>query len=95
MSCGLEEYELYVLDELYSRLCFTDKHSYNLLRISKAYQRIFNKKVKEVAKDLSSKGYITQKKKSDPKYFISNRKMVESALSSHGYDVVFGKVRPL
>jgi hypothetical protein len=95
LSCGLEEFELYILDELFSHRCFSDKGSCNLLRFAKAYQRIFKLEIVEVAKDLSSKGYITQKKKSDPKYWISDYGKVYFALESHGYDVVSGRIRRL
>ena len=54
-----------------------------------------NKDVREVAKSLANKGYLTRKKKNDPKYFISDRLMVENALSLHEYDVVSGRIRHL
>lgn len=95
MPCGLADYELWLLDKLYSRRCFTSNSSFNLLRLYKGFQRIHNKDVREVAKSLANKGYLTRKKKNDPKYFISDRPTVESALSLHDYDVASGRIRHL
>lgn len=95
MSCGLEDYELYILEELFDRRCFNSDHSFNLKRIYKGYKRRFKEEMVDVARELSKKGYITQKRKSDPKYYISNRDMVQEALRSHNYDVVLGRIRHL
>jgi len=95
LPCGLEDYELDILDTLFSRRCFNSKKSFNLKRIYKGYQRRFERDVVEVAKELSNKGYITQKKKSDPKYFISDYDMTREALRLHNHDVVLGRIRLL
>lgn len=63
MSCGLEDYELYILEELFDRRCFNSDHSFNLKRIYKGYKRRFKEEMVDVAKELSKKGYITKKGK--------------------------------
>jgi hypothetical protein len=40
-------------------------------------------------------GYITQIRKKDIKYYISDIKLTSVALGSHGYSVTKGRVRPL
>jgi len=95
MSCGLEDYELDILDTLFSRRCFNSDSSFNLKRNYKGYQRRFKKEVVEVAKELSNKGYITRKRKSDPKYYISDRERTREALCLHNHDVVLGRIRSL
>jgi hypothetical protein len=95
LSCGLEDYELDILDTLFSRHCFNSNSSFNLKRNYKGYQRRFKKDVVEVAKELSNKGYITRKTKSDPKYYISNREKTREALLLHNHSVVLGRIRPL
>ena len=95
MACGLEEYELYILEELFDRRCFNSDHSFNLKRIYKGYKRRFNREAIEVAKKLSTDGYITRKRKSDPKYYISNRQLVERVLGLHNRNVILGRIRHL
>ena len=95
MSCGLEDYELDILDTLFSRRCFNSDSSFNLKRNYKGYQRKFKKDVVEVAKELSNKGYITRKRKNDPKYYISDRERTREALCLHNHDVVLGRIRSL
>lgn len=95
LSCGLEDYELDILDTLFSRRCFTHKSSFNLLRVYKGYQRQFGREIVDVAKELSDKGYITQKKKNDPKYYISNYDKTREALRLHDHGVIAGRVRHL
>ena len=95
LSCGLEDYELDILDTLFSRRCFNSDSSFNLKRNYKGYQRKFKKDVVEVAKELSNKGYITRKRKGDPKYYISDRERTREALRLHNHDVVLGRIRSL
>jgi hypothetical protein len=95
MSCGLEDYELDILDTLFSRRCFSSDSSFNLKRNYKGYQRKFKREVVEAAKELSNKGYITRKGKSDPKYYISDREKTREALRLHNHDVVLGRIRSL
>lgn len=92
LSCGLEDYELELLRKLYSGRNFTINSSSNLLRLRKGYLRRYNRDVKEIAKDLANRGYITQKTKKDPKYYISNRQLTENALRLHNSRVVLGRV---
>jgi hypothetical protein len=95
LSCGLEDYELDILDTLFSRRCFNSDSSFNLKRNYKGYQRRFKKDIVEAAKELSNKGYITRKRNSDPKYYISDRERTREALLLHNHGVILGRIRSL
>jgi len=63
MTCGLADEELFILNILYVNRCFTDKASFNLVIIASAFRAKFGVDPEDCAKDLMSKGYISQKRK--------------------------------
>jgi hypothetical protein len=70
MTCELADGELLILNILYVNRCFTDKASFNLGIIASAFRAKFGVDPEDCTKDLMSKGYISQKRKRDIKYYI-------------------------
>jgi len=95
LSCGLEEYELDILDTLFSRRCFTHKSSFNLLRIYKGYQRQFGREIVDVAKKLSDEGYITQKRRMIQNIISLIMIRLEKPFVCMEHGVIAGRIRHL
>lgn len=97
MSCGLSEDEIYILNILYFKHCFSSGHEMNSKLIKKRYDRKGYVNFDGAIRTLLKRGYIVTVPKKDPKYYIPRqfRKEVIFALSSHGYDTTLGIVRPL
>ena len=87
MTCGLADGELFILNVLYVNRCFTDKASFNLGIIASAFRAKFDVDPGDSAKDLMSKGYISQKRKKDIKYYISDMSITGFALGQHNFNV--------
>ena len=95
MSCSLSFDALLVLNILYSNRCFRDNRGYNSKKLDKILTKKISAKYEDVIKELISHGYITQIKKKDIKYFISDIPKAIYALDSHGFSVTKGKIRKL
>jgi hypothetical protein len=85
MTCGLADEELFILNILYVNRCFTDKASFNLFRAK------FGVDPEDSAKYLMSKGYISQKRKRDIKYYIFDMSITGFALGQHNFNVPPGR----
>lgn len=101
MTCGLSEGALFILNLLYQGRCLAKNEGYNSKKLSKIYSRRFSSDFKHTIKDFKHTikellgDYITQIRKNDIKYYISNFKLMSFALTSHGYLVTKGRERPL
>jgi hypothetical protein len=92
MTCELGEEELYILNVLYQKRCYTDRSSYNLGQIAKAFNKKFGKDPVDTAKNLVNLGYVAEKRKKDIKYYISNMEATCFALNQHGYKATEGRI---
>lgn len=96
MCCQLSEEELFILNMLYQGRCLTSWRGKNSEFIKKIYvKKHFSKDFDDAIHTLLNTGYITQIRKKDIKYYISNIPQATLALSIHGFDTSFGKTRPL
>jgi len=97
MSCGLTDDELFILNFLYKNRNFASNRGQHCKKLEELFERKFPPQLKfeKSIKSLLNKGYITQIRKKEIKYYISNIKITSFALRSHDYSVVNGRVRPL
>lgn len=95
MTCNLSEDALFLLNLLYTKRCLARDAGYNSEKLSKIYAKKFSSDFEDTIRELLNKGYITQIRKKDIKYYISDIKLTSVALGSHGYSVTKGRVRPL
>ena len=87
MACGLNEGELFILNVLRTNHNLNKKASYNLKQIASQFRARFGADPNDVAKGLASKNYLTSKRKTDIKYWISDKPRTWYALSQHGFNV--------
>jgi hypothetical protein len=97
MSCGLSDGELFVLNYMYTKRNFASNKGQHCKKLEDIFNKKFSPRPKfeKAIKTLLNKGYITQIRKKEIKYYISNRKMTIIALGSHDYPVVIGRERLL
>jgi chloramphenicol O-acetyltransferase len=95
MPCGLSEDALFVLNILYSNRCLASNRGFHSKKLKGLYTKKFSYKFEKTIKHLLNEGYITEIKKKESKYYISNIPKTSFALGSHGYSVTKGKIRPL
>ncbi len=97
MSCGLSDNELFILNILYKNRNFASNRGQHCKKLEDIFERKYPPQLKfeKSIKSLLNKGYITQIRKKEIKYYISDIKITSFALGSHGYSVVNGRVRPL
>ena len=94
MCCQLSDEELFILDMLYQGRCLASNRGKNSEFIKKIYtKKRFSKDFDEAIHTLLNNGYITQIRKKDTKYYISNIPKTTAALSVHGFNTSLGKVR--
>jgi len=94
MCCTLSEGELFILDMLYEGRCLAQKRGKNSELIKRIYaKKPFSPDFEDAIKTLLNAGYITQIKKTDIKYYISDIPKATWALSAHGFDTSTGKIR--
>ncbi|MFZ3112158.1 hypothetical protein [Methanothrix sp.] len=94
MACGLVDEEIFILNALYQHRCINSNHSKNLGEIAKAFKAQFNVDLERFAVHLTSLGYITQKRKIDIKYFISDVPRTCIAINHHGGRATEGRIFP-
>ncbi|MCJ7445274.1 MAG: hypothetical protein MUO26_12255 [Methanotrichaceae archaeon] len=87
MVCGLNEGELFILNVLRVNHNLSEKGSYNLKQIAPQFRAKFDADPNDVAKGLASKNYLTPKRKTDIKYWISDKPRTWYALGQHGFNV--------
>lgn len=81
---------------LYQGRCLASKRGKNSEFIKKIYlKKQFSKDFDDAIHTLLNEGYITQIRKKDIKYYISNITQATLALSFHGFDTSLGKTRPI
>lgn len=94
MCCQLSEEELFILDMLYQGRSLASNRGKNYEFIKKIYtKKQFTKDFDDAIKTLLNEGYITQIRKKDIKFFISNMNQATLALSAHGFNTSLGKIR--
>lgn len=94
MCCQLSEEELFILDMLYQGRSLASNRGKNYEFIKKIYaKKRFTKDFDDAIKTLLNRGYITQIRKKDIKFFISNKNQATLALFSHGFNTSLGKIR--
>jgi hypothetical protein len=95
MSCGLSYDALLVVYILYRNKCFKYDAGYN----SKKLERIISEKThsnfEQIIKRLLNDGYITQIRKKEIKFYISDIPKAIYAQNEHGFSVTQGKIRKL
>lgn len=76
MSCGLTEEALFILHRLYTSRNFTSSAGYHSDKLKSLYQNRFKgrkyKKFDAAIKLLQNEGYITEIRKKESKYYISD-----------------------
>lgn len=95
MSCGLSYGALLVLEKLYRDHCFARNEGYHCKKLERIISEKTDSKFDKVIKELLKEGYITQIKKSEIKYYISDIPKTIYALNSHEYSVTQGRNRKL
>mgnify|MGYP001159360423 CR=1 FL=1 len=99
MSCGLSEECLFILNVFYKGRNFKIDAGYHSKKLKKIFIKRFGQRTTVSFENaihlLIINGYITEIKKKEIKYYISNRKLSIIALDAHGYSVVGGRLRRL
>jgi hypothetical protein len=95
MSCGLSDDALQVLYILYHSKCFRDDRGYHSKKLEKIISKKIHSNFEDVIKELKREGHITQIKKKEIKFYISDMPRAIGALNLHGFPVTPGKVRKL
>jgi hypothetical protein len=107
MPCSLSDDALHILDIVLTDFSSSDDHSchskkmktYFRIRYSQRGRRVEDKKINKYFKngvqELQNRGYLTEKCKNPPKYYINNKKMALTALDAHGFDVAQGIMKKL
>ncbi|MGP8321127.1 MAG: hypothetical protein ACT6FE_02205 [Methanosarcinaceae archaeon] len=97
MSCGLSDDELFILNFLYKNRNLTSSRGQHCKKVENNFNRKYSPRLKfeKAIKTLLNEGYITQIRKKEIKYYISEIKITTFALRFHGYPVVKGRERPL
>jgi hypothetical protein len=81
---------------LYQGRCLASNRGKNSEFIKKIYtKKQFSMDFNDAIHTLLNEGYITQIRKKDTKYYISNINKATAALSVHGFNTSLGKVRPI
>lgn len=87
--------ELFVLNLLYQRRCVRSNRGFHSDKLDNLFRKKFGKGSYDTVKDLRNKGYLGAAGKSPEKYYIADLGRTMSVLSSHGYNVIQGRERPL
>jgi hypothetical protein len=96
VCCQLSEEELFILNMLYQGRNLAPWRGENSKKIKRIYgKKPFSKDFDDTIQTLLNEGYVTQIKKKDIKYYISNINKATLALAAHGFDISMGKVRPI
>lgn len=95
MSCGLSDDALYVLNILYTSRCFKSDSGYHSKKLEKIISKKTPLKFEDIIKELQRDGYITQIRKKEIKFYISDMSRAIVALNLHSYSVTKGKTRKL
>ena len=94
MCCQLSDEELFILDMLYQGRSLASNRGKNSEFIKKIYaKKRFTQDFDDAIKTLLNEGYITQIRKKDIKFYISNINQVTLVLSAHGFNTSLGKIR--
>ena len=95
MSCNLSDDELFILNILYTKHCFSAHAEFNSKLLKKRSDQKCIQDFDKTIKVLVNEGYITPVPKKDMKYYISDRPKAIFALHSHGFNVTTGRERRL